>query len=231
MEAKFFIWCFTEESLICFRTGGVWSHCMMGLLSYCSLLYRVAGLNLQKAELILHILSRINYNSRNPAHTYSSECWRPLLNFSEKIPEYCYLACQECRCLSQSRHVELGVTCTCCCSGVRKPALTQSHLPLDPHRAWYGHWDMAAENPDTPGLCLWVGGRLDGVHLWIQSHAKNWRTYPVCTGNLVARGSGPSSFICSTGTGQGSALGSWTECFYLIPYIRHNQVCYVSRAR
>ena len=88
MEAKFFIWCFTEESLICFRTGGVWSHCVMGLLSYCSLLYRVAGLNLQNPELILHILSRINYNSRNPAHTYSSECWRPLLNFSEKIPEY-----------------------------------------------------------------------------------------------------------------------------------------------
>ena len=109
MEAKFFIWCFTEESLICFRTGGVWSRYVMGLLSYCSLLYRVAGHNLQKAELILHILSRINYNSRNPAHTYSSECWRLLLNFSEKIPEYCYLAYQQCRCPSRRRHTELGV--------------------------------------------------------------------------------------------------------------------------
>ena len=110
MEAKFFIWCFTEESLICFRTGGVWLRYVMGLLSYCSLLYRVAGHNLQKAELILHILSRINYNSRNLAHTYSSECWRLLLNFSEKIPEYCYLAYQQCCCPSRRRHTELGVS-------------------------------------------------------------------------------------------------------------------------
>lgn len=138
---------------------------------------------LQK-ELILHILSRINYNSRNCSYIFIRVLETIAEFFQKKIGIIKqHLACQECRWLSQSRHMELGVTCwiqriqccNCCCSGVRKPVLSQPPLPLDPHRAV----DMGTgtyvktQIPQTSPLSRRKTGWCSLV---ISTHAKNWRT-------------------------------------------------------
>ena len=108
----------------------------------------------------------MNYNSKNQAHTYSSDCQRLMAEFFQKSSRIVLLPSLPGKLLPLSEQE----------SGIRSLLLTfwiQEHSVIaaiwgpeatlsptaptsDPLWAWDGHWNTAGENPKFPGLCLWA---------------------------------------------------------------------------